>query len=349
MNFLLYMLGRTAHQPLNLRPTPRHNLLTRAAHAAAQGDTHAALDAYRTLSDSSAGTPLDTLIRAHLHLLLEESQEAALYFAEGITRLQQSRASADAAPTAVERLLKRGTQLLAQGRYSRATASLRRARTLLEDLLAAEAGLLLAHPMPSADSALASLAHLSDLSLRLLARTQLAQQLAGALTERQLGADLAPWATSAQSVQTLLESDCDRLAALTADCPGHAENQYHLGLIARALGRTLQATAAFRHVLTLHPHHVSSAVRLAAADPAHSSEILRRAFFVPAATLQLFANFAQAARDPRAFDSITAHLAAQFDPRQTPARDNLAFALSELALRESQESPVHDKLTQFAK
>jgi len=340
MNFLLYMLGRASQNAPGLRPTPRQHLRARAAHAAAHGRWPTARDAYRTLSDAADAATLDILICGHLHLVCGEHLESGLCFSQGSARLH---AAAPPAPTLLERLLAESGEWLRQGCYAQAAAALRRARARLEVLLAAEAGLLLATRRPVADSALESLAHLSDLTLRLLARAHIARHLAGSLRQRRLRHDLAPWATSSQSIQSLLDQESDRLALLSRQVPGHAQTEYRLGLAARAAGRMDPAAAAFRRVLALHPHHVSSAVRLALART--DAGVLDNAFHVPAATMRLFADFAAAARADRPFDEVARRLCAPRTPlEQSAARGNLAFALSELALldesRESWREPV---------
>jgi tetratricopeptide (TPR) repeat protein len=298
------------------------------------------LDAYRTLADSPDAATLDILTCGHLHLICGEHLEAGLCFDQSIARLH---AAVPPAPTPLECLLAESGEWLRHGHYKKAAAALRRARARLEVLLAAESGLLLATRQPVADSALQTLVHLGDLTLRLLARTQIARHLAGSLRQRQLRCDLAPWATSSESIQSLLDQESDRLALLARQVPGHAQTEYRLGLATRAAGRMDHAAAAFRRVLALHPHHVSSAVRLALANS--DAGVLDKAFHVPTATMRLFADFAAAAHADRPFDEVAQRLCA---PRTTlekaTARGNLAFALSELALldesRESWREPV---------
>jgi hypothetical protein len=343
MNFLLYMLGRAAHAAPGTRPTPRQALLARAAHAAAQNQLPTALKAYRTISQSSHAHTLDILITAHLHLLCGDRLEARLAFADGINRLYQP--DADDSPEALCRLLDEADRHLAEGRSAQATLTIRRARALLEVLLAAESGLLLAADTPVADSPLASLAGLSNLTLRLLARAQITENLADSLRRRALRADLATRAAGAETLKLLLSAEESRLAALSRQFPDHAEVHYRLGLLASNAGHATVAAAAFRTVLALHPCHVSSAARLAAADPSVGAAILRQAFFVPAETLRLFATFAAASSDSRHFDQWVARFCAAHPTlNPTAARGNIALALSELALlddaRESWREPA---------
>jgi hypothetical protein len=343
MNFLLYMLGRAAATPVGIRPSPRQTLLARAAHAAAQNRLPAALDAYRTITESPEAHTLDTLIAAHLFLLCDNPLDARFAFAEGINRLYEP--AADDTPEALRRLLDQADRHLAEGRAAQATITLRRTRALLEVLLAAESGLLLAAQTPVEESPLASLVNLSDQTLRLLARAQLAGNLADSLRRHALRADLATRSTTSESLKTLLAAEEARLADLAHQFPAHAEVHYRLGLLASSTGHAAAATAAFRNVLALHPYHISSAARLAVADPSIGTALLRGAFFIPTEALRLFAALAEASRTPRRFDDYVARFCAAhptLDP--TSARGNIALALSELALlddsRESWREPA---------
>jgi hypothetical protein len=337
MNLLLYMLGRAFQTAPALRPTPRQTALVRAAHAAARDNLTAALDIYRTLADSQVATTLDILICGHLLLIHHEPLEARLCFAEGITRLYQP--GVDDAATALERLLEEANEYLNRGNPELAAVTIRRARTLLEVLLAAESGLLLATNGHIEDTPLAVLSGLGNLTLRLLVRARFAGTLVSSLRARRLHADFAPRMT-ADHLQSVLCHEESRLAELAARYPDHAEVQYRLGLVAGAAAHGGQAVGAFRTVLALHPYHVSSAVRLAAADPAVGLPLLRQAFAVPGETLHLFAALAHAAGDARNLDRVMncfCAAAPQGDP--TAARGNIAFALSELALlTEAQQS-----------
>jgi hypothetical protein len=330
MNLLLYMLGRHRGAGAGMRPSGRQSLMAHAALAAGTGDLSAALGAYRTLSDSSAGTPMDVLIRAHLHLIAGEMMEAAIHFAEGVARLSGP-GPGGAAPT-LERLIERSDRQMADGKYETASRILRRARSLMEVIMAGEAGLRLTQTHVRDESVLALLCRLSDLSLRLLARAQLARQFSDALRERHASRPGGGWATSSERVQALLRSETARLEALKKEFPGHAENQYRLALTARAAGNGPRAAAAFEAVLALHPYHVSSAVRLAVTGGERGIEALRRAFMVPAEALGLFARVAAAADDPGMFDAAAAQLCGPRGPGHSVARGNLAFALSEMAL-----------------
>jgi len=350
MNFLLYMLGRATWDPAGVRPTARHMVLAGAARHAADGDLAAALGAYRRLAGTRRGSALDAMIRGHLHLALEQYPQARHYFALGIERVLESGTHPPAsAPvsteTALEALLTEAQAILRQGRYARATELLRKARTLIDVLLAARAGMLLAEARLNAhdseretppEDSVYSLVRLSDLTLRLLSRIHLTREVAVSLGQKKLREDLAPWATSAGRVQALLDAEYQRLARVAAEFPGHAESQYRVGLIARATGNWNAAAAAFRAVLALHPHHVSSAVRLAATLRElgeGDGDCVALAFDVPARTLGTFAAFAQAAGDPKALEVTAARLCdtCADDKARTITRGNLAFALGEVA------------------
>jgi len=327
MNFLLYMLGVLGRESVTLRPIGRVGLQAAAARFAAEGKWQEALDGYRRLAANCGSSAVDTFIRGQLNFTCGELPEAARCFAVGIDRLLAAR---DDEHTSVEELVGEATTRLHAGRYVRATELLVRARAILQVVMAAEAGLLLAQEEPL--DRLANLAHLEDLTLRMLARTQLARQTAAALDARQLRSDLAPWATSARGVEELLTSEQHRLAALVATEPEHAEWNYRLGLIARAAGNYEGAAAGFEGVLAVHPHHVSSAIGLAVIrerlGKPGGRKILERAFRVPAETMQLFAGLARACGDTNAFDRL-AEITCGTDPT---FRGNMALALSEMGV-----------------
>jgi tetratricopeptide (TPR) repeat protein len=337
MNLLLYMLGRASHATPAVRPTARQLLHARAARAAARGDLAAALEAYRTLADSPVATTLDVLICGHLHLLQGEGLEARLCFAEGVTRLYQP--GVDDAATSLEHLLGEADAQLSAGQPEQAEATIRRARTLLEVLLVAEAGMVLASGSSIEDSPLAVLAGLGNLTLRLLARARLAGPLASSLRRRSLRTNGALRATS-DNLKSLLANEENRLIELANRFPDHAEIHYRLGVVASAAADSGQAVAAFRTVLALHPYHVSSAVRLSAAEPVAGLPILARAFAMPAGTVQLFAALAEASQDERRLERVMNRFcAAHHGMNPAAARGNIAFALSELAvLTEAQEA-----------
>src|ERR1041384_8146477 len=94
MNFLLYMLGR-AHRSTSARAMPRQLLLAEAAaHAsrAANGGLQRSLACYRRLARTSRLTPIDLLIRGHLHLVLDHRSAAHHDLSRGLDRLLSRRA-----------------------------------------------------------------------------------------------------------------------------------------------------------------------------------------------------------------------------------------------------------------
>jgi hypothetical protein len=355
MNFLLYLLGR-GHRGTFSRPGSRQVALTSAAAHVAEGDLAAALSALGAVGASGRTpfaeplTPVDLLICGHLHLACGDTAAAHHDFSNGIDRLMDRIAGAEgAAPaggTSIEQLLSRADDALRRGRYVRASEFLQQARSLLDILLAAHAGLLLVDVRHSGLaglegqvlSSLVPLAKLSDITLRLLARARLATHLSQSLRERQLREDLAPWAVSAPSIDNLLAAEHGRLTAAAGSHPGHAEMQYRLALAARASGHPEAAVAAFERTLALHPYHVASAARLVATERqmnrAARLDALERAFLVPAEALQTFGAFARAAASQAGFDRAADRLCllAPDETKAAAARANLAFALSELAL-----------------
>lgn len=356
MNFLFYLLGR-AHRATFSRPNSRQVALTNAALEAARGDLGAALahcnalgKPGRTGGFADACTPLDLLIRGHLHFACGEVPPAHHDFSRGIDLLMagdgERERAASSAGTSIEETLSQADEALRRGRYVRATELLQQARALLDTLLAAHAGLLLLdfhRPAPEGLeeqvlSSLVPLTKLSDITLRLLARTQIATNLSRSLRERQMREDLAPWAVSAPSIDKLLSAEFERLTAAAAAHPGHAEVHYRRGLAARAAGRLEEAAGAFARTLQLHAYHVPSAARLVATERQLerplSLGLLEKAFLVPAETLQTFGMFARAACTPAGFDRAADRLCllAPDDSTATATRSNLAFALSELAL-----------------
>lgn len=337
MNFLLYMLGR-ARRCTNLRPQGRESLIGTAAVHGAQGKFAEALAAYQKLTGLPGTSAVDMLIRGQLHLLVNEKNEARDCFARGMGRLLESR-GAGQEQTQTERLVADAELLLSCGRYDAAIRALRQARAMIDLLLAAEAGLVLSQN--DWNGAFTTLVRFSDITMRMLSRAELSRQLAGSLRRRCLSDKLASWATSGKNVDNLLNREFARLSKLAARTPAHAEASYRLALVASALGCGKEAITAFDHVLSLHPHHVSSAVRLATllrgtSRAAEGKSILQRALFVPAATMKLFADLSTAAVEAQ-FDASASHFSETCG--STTPRANLALALSELGmLDESREA-----------
>jgi hypothetical protein len=357
MNFLLYMLGRGCRSSPSTRPMPREVLFAQAARLAADADLPGALRLYDRLA-SSGRSPMDLLIRGHLHLLTGDPRAASHDFARGAQRLLSrcddpaacaESTSADApADTSVERLMARAHSCLQRGRFVRAADILHETRRLLDVLLSAQTALFVAElrlgkPAPHHPATLAPLlplARLGDIALRLLARTHLAAHLADSLRQRKLRDDLATWATTAQSIDALLASEFQRLLGATRAAPAIAEGHFRLGLIARVVSpqRLDIAHRAFSHTLALHPSHISSAALLAAGQLQRNESIdsaaIDTAFTVSPAMLKTYAAFAQASTEPAPFDTAVDLLCADLpsDALRTAARANLAFALSELSI-----------------
>ncbi len=189
------------------------------------------------------------------------------------------------------------------------------------------------------------LAKLGDLLLRMLARTHLAANVARGLRSRDLREDLAPWATTSHSVDQLLEGEYEPLRKNTAAHAGHAESNYRLGLVARALGHLDEAAAAFTKVLNVHPHHVLSAGLLAATlvqlgRGEAAMPLLAVAFAVPAQTLERYHNLALASQDRAGFDRAVEHLCRDVGAEggRAVVKANLAFALNEMSLLDDERA-----------
>jgi tetratricopeptide (TPR) repeat protein len=383
MNFLLHLIGKTQHD-VALRPTPRQSLLHVACREALAGNFAEAARA----ADQLAHLPghrhvTEPLLRAHLHLAAHDAAAAAHHFAAGIAGLNDAQHSRNSCvleftpmlttdtprhgnTTRLEQLIDSADEHLRQGRYIRATELFQHARTLLDTLLSAQAGMIVAdarlsgssNPDSAAATPLVALANLGDLLLRMLARTHLASNLAAGLRERSLRDDLAPWATTGADVDELLRSECALLLESTKQNPDHAEMQYRLGLVARALGDRTTARRAFTRVLQLHPHHILSAARLAATllqtdQPEAVMPLLAIAFTIPAPTLRNYQQLATTVANSRTFDRAVDRLCHDLTTNAstttnnglrptppTPAtlRANLAFALAELGLLDEQHA-----------
>ncbi len=347
MNFLLHMIGQAHHHTLTEgeRPTRRHTLLRRAVLQAAGGHFAEAITCRQQLEGDS---PLHHFILGHLHLCSHNFAAAHSAFTQGMSLIDA------AAPDALEQGIDGADAHLRAGRYVRAAAEFQNARNTIDNQLAANAGLILATarlqttlpPAVEIMAPLLSLAKLGDLLLRMLARTHLAANVAQNLRDRDLREDLAPWATTRHNVDHLLQAEFDALQRVCLASPDHAENNYRLGLLARALHRPEAAAEAFTRVINIHPHHVLAAARLAAtlvelhrADAALA--LLAVAFTIPAATLLQYHRLATTAHDHKAFEKTAAALcAAQSYPAdRATLKANLAFALGEMGLLDAQLAP----------
>lgn len=351
MNFLLYMAGRAAGNE-HLRPgmAPRRQMLMRqAAAAAALGQFETALALYRELAlGSSGGNLVDRLICGQLQLALGCTEEAREHFSAALGDLledpdaqgtwAENSPAAGATQMPLAGALDAAELLLRDGLYVRAMDLLRRSRSRLDIVIAAEAGLAAAGPQTaSGDGGLRAAIRMGDCLLRLMARVQLAGHVSGALKERHLREDLAPWATRERNAAELLKREYARLTSAARQWPGHVETHLRRGLVAQALGHTRQAVEALDAALHVHPFHVPAAARRAVACAAIGEAEggrLRRALLVGPETLGLFSRLADLSADPVGF----ARMAEQFccglaEKDRVAARGNLALALAEVGAR----------------
>ncbi len=249
MNFLLHLIGMTQRDAA-LRPAPRQSLTQAARREALAGNFDAAARTYGQLARTAAHHSVtEPLIRAHLHLAARDYIAAAHLFSAGVAGLNGTENSCvsesmdmfaptedpaffDVRParegdtTRLERLIDSADQDLRQGRYVRAMGLFQQARTLVDTLLSAHAGMIVAdarvagRQTPESAKPLVALANLGDLLLRMLARTHLAANVAAGLRERSLREDLATWATTGTDVDELLRSEFVLLAESAKQNPG---------------------------------------------------------------------------------------------------------------------------------
>ena len=375
MNFLLHLIGRAnraAVYPV-LRPTPQQMMERSAAKAAMRGEFAAAVGAYADLGREKSGRLVEILIRAHLHLAAQDYAAASHFFSVGIARIdgkcvedsfvsefrdmifgdESNASNRKTRGDSLERMIDAADEHLRQGRYVRALELFQKARTGVDTLLAANGGMILADARVDRDGAaerarpLIALAKLGDLLLRMLARTHLASNVAIGLRQRDLRADLAPWATRGEDVDGLLEGELEMLRAEVEKQPDHAEMHYRLGLVARAAGELEVAERAFTRVVQLQPHHVLSATRLAATllqlgKTEAVMGLLAVAFAVPAETLERYDGLAAAAGSGERgmFDRAVMRLCHDLGKENGSGtvRANLAFALGELGLLDEERA-----------
>ena len=237
--------------------------------------------------------------------------------------------------------------LLKAGRYVRARETLEKALATVDLLMSGQAGWVVAETR-AAESAphialplletLVPLVQMSDLLLRLLARTCLASNLADALRRRQLREDLAVWAAGAGEITDLLTAERTRIQESLTMHRDHAELHYHLGLICRALGDLPAAEAAFREVLAIAPYYTRAVVRLAVTlrqqgRAEEAPAVLAAGFAVTAEVLQKYYALGLATMDAKRFDRAVENLAKDTNVAlRADARANLALALAELGL-----------------
>ena len=372
MNFLLHLIGMT-HRDAALRPTLRQSLMKAVCGEALAGHFAGAAQRLNKVAQN-AGHGVLPLICAHLHLAAHDYRAAADSFSVGVARLNGTENSCvsefgpmsahtedplpapppparEGATTRLERLIDSADVHLRQGRYVRAVEFFQQARTLLDTLLSAHAGMIVAdarvagRETPESSKPLVALANLGDLLLRMLARTHLASNVAAGLRERSLRDDLAPWATTGSDVDGLLRSEFGFLLESTRQNPDHAETHYRLGLVARAIGDRKAAERAFARVVQLHPHHVLSAARLAATllqidQPDAVMPLLATVFAVPSQTLRNHERLANTVSDRRSFDRAVARLCHDLGdhPNVATVRANLAFALGEVGLLDEEHA-----------
>lgn len=343
MNFLLYMAGRSTRRREILRGADRREALIRgAAKEAAAGRLERALEIYRRLADE--GNLVDRLIRGQLELALGRGEEARENFAGALEELLEETIDGRLNSTegngyagALGGVLVEGERLLRDGLYARALEILRRGRSRLEVIVAAEGAMAVAGEMADGSVDLAGLTGavmVGDCLLRLMARVQLSRHVSGVLRERKLREDLAPWATRGRNVTELLEKEFGRLTKATEEWPGHAETQFRRGLVARVIGRTGEAAGAFEAALKVHPHHVPSAARCVVTRAA-LGEVnlgrLRGALMVGAKTIELFGGLAGMAREPGCVEKAAARFCGGLGEKEGAAvRGNLALALGEV-------------------
>jgi tetratricopeptide (TPR) repeat protein len=265
----------------------------------------------------------------------------------------------EAGSVEIEMLLDQGATLLKAGRYVRARETLEKALATVDLVMGGQAGWVVAETASRADAdsaaalveTLVPLVQMSDMLLRLLARTCLASHLAEALRQRQLREDLAVWASGAEEINDLLRAERQRIERAAADHTEHAELHYHLGLVCRALGDLPAAEAAFRRVLAVCPNYTRAVVRLAvtlrqSGRAAQAPAVLAKGFAVSDATLDHYYQLGLATTDARRFDSAVEVMTQGIDPARRPdAKANLALALAQLGLlddtrREWKESVV---------
>jgi tetratricopeptide (TPR) repeat protein len=247
-------------------------------------------------------------------------------------------------------LLGAAQRKLREGRFARAIELLQRARALIDVLLSAEGGQLVAAAGAGQEKSgrgLDALVRLNDSTLRLLARVHLARGVAGGLREKRLRDDLAGWATTGRNVAELLETEYRRLSGLSGRWVGHAELGYRLGLLARATGRMAEAVKAFGRVLNVHPHHVASAAMLTVSRPTMELGVLRAAMSVHPETIKTFGSFAQTAAvdDGRRLEQFVGRNSRGTGGCQgAQVRANLAFALAELGMLDEQRAEWREEV-----
>jgi tetratricopeptide (TPR) repeat protein len=336
---------------------PRWAAQRAACVAAARGDIQNAVNAYRILMEDKY--PRDHFVYANLLLAAGNASGAAESFGGALAKIldvdQESGAmQSDRGSAEIETLLDAGSALLKSGNYDGARRTLERALATVDLLMGGQAGWIVSETKASGDSpgvgislteTLLPLVKMSDLLMRLLARTCLASSVAEALRQRELDEGAAVSASGSEEITELLRRELARIGNVVAETPGHVEAHYHYGLLCRALGDLAGAARAFEKVMCIAPYYTRAASRLAVTllQMGHgekSPAVLARAFDVPADALVRYYKFALSATDSERFDS-----AAQVMAREAAGKANLAFALGEVGLlddvrREWKETPI---------
>ncbi len=354
MNFLLYMIGRAAGNGM-LRPDRRQALIARAAADAVAGRFDLASERYLQLATN--GNIVDRLILGQLSVVTGKWEKAIECLGAALEELFEGDlpgGEKGRAETSLSGALDVAERHLASGRYERAMGLLRRARSRLEVIVAAEGLLVVAEEAGSGHRDLAGLgtaARMGDCFLHLMARVQLVRHVSAGLGARRLREDLASWATGDNRVRALLEREMARLGGAENGSRNNAQALFRSGLLARALGHAGGGAGYFAQVMAIHPGHVPSAARLTIARAAMGMPAGREllgAFCVPAETLELFGRVAGISRSPRVVDRVAEKVCAGLPGGDaTAVRGNLFLALGEVGVdggwehgRESPESAL---------
>jgi hypothetical protein len=337
MNFVLDILGR-AHRAGVGGMRGGSGALGRVRAAVVAGEFAKAAE----LLEEAAGDAVWGLFaRGQLNLMSGGYAEAAWCFSEGMERVMGAVDGSleVGAGSALEKMIGAAEGALRQGRCGRAAGLFGRARGVVDELLAAEAGLCVAegrlagHMRAGRVERLVPLARLGDVLLKAEARGRLAGSVAEGMEKRDRA---GAWMVGAGRVTELLEGEFEALAAAGRGLRGHAELHVRLGLVARALGRTEAAGWALGEVMRVHPHHVSTAARLGATlvergEGSCVMAVLAVALGVSRQTVEGYDALAAAAGGD-GFDEGVEVFAKESGG--VVGRANLAFALGELGLLE---------------
>lgn len=341
MNFVLDILGR-AHRAgeSGTRGGSARQGVGRARAAVLAGEFSKAAE---VLEEGAGDAVWGLFARGQLGLMSGSYAEAAWCFSEGMERVMGAVDGSleVGAGSALEKMIGAAEGALRQGRCGRAAGLFGRARGVVDELLAAEAGLCVAegrlagHMRAGRVERLVPLARLGDVLLKAEARARLASGVSAGLEARQAEGRGA-WALGAGRVTELLEGEFEGLAGASRRLAGHAELHLRLGLVARALGRTEAAAWSLGEVMRVHPHHVSTAARLGATlvergEGSCVMAVLAVALGVSRETIERYDALAAAAGEA-GFDEGVEVFAK--GTGGVVGRANLAFALGELGMLE---------------